>query len=91
MMSRSNYTIQFSENDILEFENSLQKRDFDAVCRTFEKLKRNMVMPQMSEGNRKYLRYLVLQTTIMSVKNMKESDELIHDIIGINPDDGTRF
>jgi YesN/AraC family two-component response regulator len=91
MISHSNYTVQFSENDILEFENSLRKRDFDAVCRAFEKLKRNMMMPQISESNQKYLRYLVLQTTIMGVKNMKENDELIHDIIGIDPGDGARF
>jgi AraC-like DNA-binding protein len=91
MISPHNYTVQFSENDILEFDNSLQKRDFNAVCAAFDKLKHDIVMPQISDGNQKYLRYLVLQTIIMSVRNMKENGELIKDIIGINPDDGARF
>ena len=86
-----NFTVQFSQNNMLLFENSLQKRDYTDVVNAFEKLKQDMAAPQISEANMKYLRYLIIQAIIMNVKTMKDSGELLHDVLLIDPEDESKF
>jgi two-component system response regulator YesN len=83
----------FSEEDIILFEQALAEMDVKAAIRHFRQMMKHMKDKKTMKRAGIYIRYCLLQTIILAVKNGDSSgdDRLLCDISKINPVLGHKF